>query len=329
MKWFASVSCPLLLLAGLLRADAVAVATNITLCRGMCDASAVVPLNEDLFVVADDEDNILRVYSRKQGGVPLQTLDLSSFLRVDPKSPEADLEAAAPVGDRIYWISSHARNKNGRERVSRRRFFATTLSVSNGVATLQPVGVPCVRLLTDLINDPRLRQFNLAAAARRAPKSRDALNIEALCATPEGHLLIGFRNPVPNNRALIVPLLNPADVVAGKPPQLGEPRLLDLGGLGLRSLTRVGNRYYLIAGAFDGRGASQLFEWSGGQEAPRRLPRAELAGLNPEAIEAIPGDGPARLLIVSDDGTLKIGGKDCKTVADPNLKYFRATTLDL
>ncbi len=167
--------------------------TAIT-CRGMCDASAVVPLGSEHFVVADDEDNILRVYSRTHGGLPLHTFDLSSFLRVDPKSPEVDLEGTAPMGDRVYWISSHARNKDGKERVSRRRLFATTLSEVNGTFTIQPVGRPYLSLLTDLLQDPRLKPFNLATAARRAPKSKNALNIEGLCATPEGDLLIGFRN---------------------------------------------------------------------------------------------------------------------------------------
>jgi len=304
------------------------VAPTLTFCRGMCDASAVVPINDELFVVADDEDNILRVYSRTEGGAPLQTLELSSFLSVDPKSPEADLEAAAPLGDRVYWISSHALNKSGKDRVSRRRFFATTLSVSNGVTTIRPVGFPYLQLLSDLLKDPRMKPFNLAGAATRPPKTKHALNIEALCATPEGHLLIGFRNPIPKGRALIVPLLNPGEVVEGKSARFGDPLTLDLGGLGIRSLACVENRYFLIAGAFDGQGQSHLYEWNGGTDTPRRLPRPELANLNPEAIEAVPGT-TGRLLVVSDDGTLKIGGKDCKLVADPNQKYFRATTIDL
>src|SRR5689334_8514332 len=63
---------------------------------GMCDASAAAAVDAERFVVADDEDNILRVYSR-QGGAPLSELDLSVFLGVQgkKKSKETDLEAAA------------------------------------------------------------------------------------------------------------------------------------------------------------------------------------------------------------------------------------------
>lgn len=320
--------CALAIAAALISAEGKSASPIVTICRGMCDASAVVAMGEH-FVVADDEDNILRVYSRNHGGSPLHTFDLSSFLRVDPQSPEVDFEGAASVGDRVYWISSHARNKNGKERSSRRRFFATTLSVSNCAFVIRPVGLPYQNLLSDLLNEPRLQRFNLAAAARRAPKSRNALNIEGLCATPEGHLLLGFRNPVPDGKALLVPLLNPADLIAGKPARFGDPLLLELGGFGIRSLARATDRYFIIAGSYDGEGPSSLHEWNGGVDAPHRLPHAELSGLNPEAIECLTENGVERLLVVSDDGTLRIGGKDCKDLKDPNLKYFRATMIDL
>src|SRR5688572_20291431 len=63
---------------------------------GMCDASAMEMLSDDLFVVGNDEDNVLRVYSRKQQGFPIQSLDFSSLVRAKKKkTPEMDLEAAA------------------------------------------------------------------------------------------------------------------------------------------------------------------------------------------------------------------------------------------
>jgi hypothetical protein len=298
-------------------------------CRGMCDASAVVVLDREHFLVGDDEDNILRVYQRTKGGDIVSTFDLSPVLRGTKKSPEADLEGAARIGDRVYWITSHARNQDGAIRPIRRRFFATTISQSSGRFVIRPVGRPYPDLLLDLVSDPRLKRFNLAAAARLAPKEVGALNIEGLCATPEGHLLLGFRNPVPDGKALLVPLLNPAEVIEGKRARFGDPRQLDLGGLGIRSLARAGNRYFVIAGSYDGEGPSWLHEWDGTELAPGRLNRPELKGLNPEAIEYIEEDGRGRLLVLSDDGTLKIGGVECKQIKDPRLKNFRATTVDL
>jgi hypothetical protein len=302
---------------------------SFTVCQGMCDASAVVMVGPEHFLVADDEDNILRLYSRTQDGAPVESMDLSQFLHVDLQSPEVDLEGAAPLGDRVYWISSHARNKNGKDRPSRRRFFATTLTRTNNATVMQPVGLAYELLLEDLLREPQLQPFRLAAAAQRAPKSKNALNIEGLCATPDGHLWIGFRNPVPRGKALVVPLLNPADLIAGRPARFGDPLLVDLGGLGIRSLARAGDRYLIIAGSYDGSGPSHLFEWKGGSERPRRLPHAQLTGLNPEAVESFTLNGAEHLLVVSDDGALRIGGEECKSVKDPNLKYFRATTLKL
>src|SRR5262245_9560684 len=77
---------------------------------GMCDASAVVSLDNDLLVVADDEQSVLRVYSRHHGGPAVQQLNLAPFLGLPRRAAEVDLEGAARLGDRIFWISSHGCN---------------------------------------------------------------------------------------------------------------------------------------------------------------------------------------------------------------------------
>jgi hypothetical protein len=62
-------------------------------------------------------------------------------------------------------------------------------------------------------------------------------NISPLAATPDEKLLIGFRNPIPGGRALLLPLQNPIEVVREwKPVQFGTPIELDLKGLGIRVL---------------------------------------------------------------------------------------------
>src|SRR5262245_33287740 len=108
---------------------------------GACDASAGVALTDDLFAAADDESNHLRVYSLSGGSAPLFDRSVNAFLDVDPREPEADIEGAARVGDVIYWITSHARNKQGKERTSRQRLFATRI-VSLDPPKLEPFGKP-------------------------------------------------------------------------------------------------------------------------------------------------------------------------------------------
>src|SRR5260221_3235068 len=131
---------------------------------GMCDASAAVALNKDLFAVANDEDNSIRVYRTHEPGLPVRSFNLSLFLGVEGKRLESDLEGAAWLGDRIFWITSHGRNHEGKYRRNRHYFFATTW---NEAATqLVPVGQPYQHLLRDMTRDPRLKPFKLAAASR-------------------------------------------------------------------------------------------------------------------------------------------------------------------
>jgi hypothetical protein len=299
---------------------------GIRVYHGLCDASAAETLGAGFFVVADDEDNILRIYDRAGGGLPVASLDLSRFLQTDPKHPEADLEGAARLGNLIYWITSHGRNADGKRRASRHRFFATEVTVSNGVPGLTTVGQPYTRLLQDLIGNPRLARFGLAAAAQLPPKHPGALNIEGLAPSPAGHLWIGFRNPIPREGALLVPMLNPEEVIHGARPRLGDPLLLPLGGLGIRSITDWGSQYLIVAGSYDGEGRSELYRWNGSEAAPQLLHHSALKGLNAEALARFPGvrPGEEELLVISDDGNVPIGGKPCKKLTDPREKQFRA-----
>lgn len=296
---------------------------------GMCDASAAIAIDNRRFAVADDEDNRLRIYARDRYGPPLQVQDLSIPLDLDLKSSETDLEGAARIGETVYWIASHGRNKDGEARPNRGRFFATKFKRSERAVSLEFVGTPYRNLLQDLIGAPQLQRFNLAAASRRAPKERGALNIEGLCSTPENRLLIAFRNPVPNQRALLVPLLNPDELVAGQPAKLGEPILLDLGGLGVREMTFHEGTYLIIGGSFDGSGRSKLFTWKGGSAKPERVSEIKFKNFNPEAILVYPDKGFADVQILSDDGTSKVRGIDCKRLKDDSAKRFRDVWVQL
>ena len=68
---------------------------NETIYTGMCDASAGVAVGKDLFVVADDESNDLKVYSQRRGGPPVAKIALAPFLGLKKAKDETDVEGAA------------------------------------------------------------------------------------------------------------------------------------------------------------------------------------------------------------------------------------------
>lgn len=269
---------------------------------GMANASAAVPVGANLFLSGADDNNVIKLYRADASGGPLAQFDASPWLALEGKSQDADIEGAARIGDVIYWLGSHARSKDGRPRPNRQRLFATRITEGTNGVTLSLVGQPCQTLLAALTAAPQLRRFHLDEAAERAPETQAGLNLEGLSATPDGGLLLGFRGPVPDGKALLVPLLNPAGAVNGESPKLGEPILLDLGGLAIRDLAWSGREYFLIAGNTGRGGSSQLWRWAGGAAAPERIGHAKFHHLNPEGIAIFGTPEKPRLLIVSDDG---------------------------
>lgn len=275
---------------------------NPAVYTGMADASAAVAVSSNLFLVADDESNTLRLYDHRVPGPPLQQFPLDAFLEIEGKSPEADLEGAALLDGRAFWIGSHGRNRSGKERDNRHRFFATDIRLEYGQVRLTPVGKPCKDLLRDLLSDARFDQFQLASASRLAPKTRSALNLEGLAATPEGHLLLGFRNPIPDGKALLIPLLNPNAVIAGARCQFGAPTLLALEGLGIRDLAYYPGGYLIIAGPYDEGGPFHLYRWAGPGTEPARILVNLPEDFHAEAVILYPGRGFQEFQILSDDG---------------------------
>ena len=292
--------------------------------EGAVDASGAADVGDGFFVGATDEppdgDDGLRLYDAK-GGPSRKSLEVGvqaavkSALGVE-KIKECDLEGAAKIGDLIFWIGSHGRNKKGEEKKERQVLFATKLSGSGKDAKLEIAGKVYTKLLDDLVNDPALAPFELGKAATLAPKDEGALNIESLAADG-GKLWIGFRNPKNKAKeALLVPLLNPTEAIKeGAGAKLGDPVTLKLGGLGVRDMVAWRDGFLIIAGDFVDRfepraKPSRVFSWKPGTD-PHDI-GVDFGDLDPEAI-VIMGEGDrARILILSDDG--KYPGRSDKNV---------------
>jgi len=342
-------------------------ADEVLVFRGASDASAAVAISEEMFVVADDENNILRIYETSKAGQPVGSFDMTSFLDIEPDYPESDIEAATMIGRRIYWITSHGRNKDGRLRPNRYRFFATELLNENGSIQLRPAGQPYKTLVHELLKTNAARRLGLDKATRfgaelkkkdrekLAPKN-EGLNIEGLCASAEGGTLyIGLRNPRPKDKqggrakAIVMPMCNPDRVIEnGEAPVFGEPMLWDLNGLGIRSMeySRFHKACFIIAGGPDEDMGFALYRWSGNPKTPPAIVRDLSVGINkftPEAL--IPFEKSGRLLMLSDDGSLLVkvaGAWECmegeyrkdgtclnKYLANPGRKTFRGIWLEL
>ena len=338
-----------IIIAILIVAQCLVASAEETVFYGACDASAAVALDENTFVVADDEDNVLRIYSLKSPGMPLAKYSLDNFLGVQEDShSESDIEACTRVGNLIYWITSHGRNKKGKWRNSRYRFFATKVIHQEGKYLLKPEGIAFDNLLSALVSYVGI---NLKASVgvigedsgkSLAPKE-NGLNIEGLSTNADGSVLyIGLRNPMSGKQALLIPIENPNSVIHGKAePLLGEPVHLKFQSRGIRSIeySTYHQRYFLVAGDRSDKSSSVLYSWDG---IPKSVPKKikSFLNLNPEAIAPIPGHN--KIQIFSDDGTVAhrvlqeesfdklVDGKcACKSLKDPKKKSFRSLDLSL
>lgn len=297
----------------------------------ICDASGAIAIGEQHFAVANDEDNILRVYRADSSGKPVAYIDINSYFDNNPKKKEVDLEDAAQLDELIYWITSHGRNKKGTSKPERHQLFANKLSNSDEM-TFEQVGHSYTQLvLKDMAKDKRLKKYHLKKAKKLAPKKKGGLNIEGLVITPNQELLIGFRNPVPQGNALLLPLKNPSDLVKKKGTHaiFGKPIELDLDGLGIRSIEywKLKNQYIIVAGAYDGSDQFALYQWSGLDQTPHLIKGIDLpSNFHPEGILFYP-DQNNQFQLFSDDGMLKRNGNTpCKDIEDKDhsQKYFRS-----
>lgn len=252
------------------------------------DASGAVSIDDNYMLVADDETNLLRLFSRKKSGIDLYSLDISSSVGA---SEECDLEGAATsvkfnTGKRVYWIGSLGNSKSGNLKPNRDRVIATELSGTGATTTVSVKGYSA-KFRAALISwgDGNSWNFTASANAGMIPKRIDGFNVEGLTVTHGGDTaFVGFRAPcvpikgtTPNssNRkyAVVAPitnfetLMNTNGTITTN-PICSEPILFDLEGLGIRSVEKVGTSLYLIvAGLYTGGGSPSIYLWDGRKHA--------------------------------------------------------------
>lgn len=300
-----------------------------------CDGSFGVALGNDYFLDGNDEDQGLRVYLRGANAGAVKNVDLSTSLGL-ASADEADLEDAARIGDRIYVVSSHGRNKSGQLERMRHRFFAVDLAGTAPAVSFTTAGYTST-LLDELLKSsnwvsPDLTVIATLTAAANLGKATDVnlapkvngINIEGLAWLPTvqrpKQLVLGFRNPLQGTDAILVSLLNADAVVTGAKPQFGEATRLGLGGLRVRGMawSPLHAAVLILAGPKDAGapGPFRLYRWSGVPGASPVLVTQLLdwpADSGPEAIVVHPNTRDMQVLF--DQGEHLLGGATCKDSA--------------
>lgn len=286
---------------------------------GLYEPSAIQQLPDGRFLVVEDE---------KAHPFSLVTIAADGQVSSTPLLPPEqgddavwkldDLEALAldPAGH-VYALTSHSRTGSGevkkaRDKLVRFRIEGGRMAAPDLVRELKPALVAA---------HPELA----AAAGILEVKAQGGLNIEALEIGADGkHLLVGFRSPLIDGKAVIACVENPAAMFdAGETPRIAPSLItLDLGGNGIRGMAWIPvlGGHLIISGPVARQQVPfQLWHWSGrAGEAARRVRVGEREGFeHAEGVTPAVIDGRPRVVIVSDDGSRADGRYAHYLLLDP------------
>ena len=287
---------------------------------GIYEPSAIQQLPDGRFLVVEDE---------KQHPLSLVAIRSDGEVRSIPLSPALpetdnpfwkldDLEGVTlDRSGYVYAITSHSRDGDGEEKKSRDKLVRFRVE---GNRVVEPM------LVQGLKSALVARHPVLAAAAGVLDVKADGgLNIEAMEIAPDQQrLLIGFRSPLLDKRAIVAYVENPvAMFTGGEPPRISATLdTLDLGGNGIRGLSYLPalGGYLVISGPVSREQVHfQLWFWSGQRGEPAR--HVTVPGLkgfeHAEGVSPAVIDGRQLIVIVSDDGSRKEGRHARFLLLDP------------
>jgi hypothetical protein len=275
---------------------------------GIYEPSAIQQLPDGRFLVAEDEKQHPFSLVTLQPDGRVSSTPLSTQVQGDSggfRKPD-DLEGMAlDQSGNIYAITSHSRDGDGDQKKSRNklvrfRIVADHITEPQVIKELKPALLAAYPTL-------------VAAAKIQDVKDDEGFNIEALEISPDQqHLLIGFRSPLLDSRAIIASVENHAAIFdAGDAPQISSTLIaLDLDGHGIRGLCHAPtlNGYLVISGPASSEPIQfKLWFWNGqADEPPHRVSVPGLPGFeHAEGVCPAVIDGQPRIVIVSDDGSRK------------------------
>lgn len=251
------------------------------------DLSAV-ELAGDWLLLASDETNLVQVLKRQGDGYAV-----AHDVVLNAAAKEIDIEGLARDGDMVYVLGSHSYK---RKKVDPNKSYKKNREAMETVTAEPDTDRLCrFRLNADgtaaAIEETTLRPFldnhAILRAFAKVPGKENGIDLEGLAASG-GRLYVGCRSPV--LRGNFVPVLR---CKFAKPLTEVEVVYLNLGGRGVRDLTRAGDGLLVLAGpSGEGPGSWQVYWWDGEDG----LPGARTAGQQGvvKLLGELPVEGDAR-----------------------------------
>ncbi|MDO4795102.1 MAG: DUF5706 domain-containing protein [Brachymonas sp.] len=287
--------------------------------KGIYEPSALQSLPDGRVLVAEDEhSHAFSIISFDKDGNMLEDEAVDTRIIRGFKRKISDLEGLALDDEGyVYAVTSHARTREGLRRPEREHLMRFKIQ-NNDVRELASFDN-----LTDVLeNSEQLHAMLTAKVGVKVDFS--TINIEGLAFDPNTkRLLLGFRKPEFNQKAIVAYIGNPKEIFTRKAePEFVDVAVFDIKGGGIRSLN-----YDPVLKTFimsnevkdeEGNKTSQLWTWSGAPDAqPKAVDVPSLRHLtNVEAIDSVVINGQPRILMMSDEGDAKLKKPGKYTLVD-------------
>lgn len=332
---------------------------------GAADLSAATALDATYFIAVNDEDHVLRVYDRANGGAPVASVNAYNPTTGAPLGltdfdgtimREVDVEGVTRVGNRLYWIGSHSNSATGADRLDRERIFAEDVSGTGASTSVTNVGY-YKYFEDDLVawdnsnahgKGAGYYHISSAQAPGVVPEQTSGFNIEGFTMGVGSSTTawVAFRGPTtPDGKALIAQIDNLPSIISSTGGtagsiKFGAPIELDLGGRGVRSIEvdPTSGKVAIVAGPSGGftgtaPGDFKLYLWDGmAGHAPVAQAvdlNATRAGGSPEALFWV-SSNQVQVIYDNGDSIYYNDGVVAKLLPDDELQKSKGvlTTVD-
>ena len=209
------------------------------------EPSGATTVENNKVLIVEDESSTrplkLVTFDENNHVIEIGDLHIPKKLKKVFKKKVEDLEAIASDGHILYAVTSHAPNRANNDKKERNKLLLMHYEDESikDISIYKHLKTELIHFKPDIFGE-RLLGYN-------------PINIEGLAVNPKTHeLYIGFRAPLFESKAIVVPVENPHQLFGkqAKKPYFKEPIFIDLDGLGIRGMhfDRLKEGLWIIAG---------------------------------------------------------------------------------